>query len=302
MQPITHDQLQHRKDPVEREALVISNSGDSPATVRSLERDFSNLGVRSGMTLLVHSSLSSLGWVCGEAVAVIFALEETLGDDGTLVMPTHSGHLSEPSLWRNPPVPESWWEAIRHEMPAYSPDITPTRHMGAVAEAFRSQAGVLRSTHRQVSFSAWGKEQELVTRDHGLNFPLGEKSPLARIYDLDGFVLLLGVTHSNNTSLHLAESRANYRGKAVSKNVAPLLINGVRKWVEFEEFETDDSDFEEIGRDFSSSIEEAVETGNVGTKRPPTKALLMSQRQLVDFGVVWMEKNRNFSGRSPVQG
>ena len=102
-----------------------------PATVDSIGDDLARLGVEPGMTLLVHSSLSAIGWVSGGPVAVIQALEAVLGPSGTLVMPTHSTGLTEPRNWQNPPVPEDWWPIFRDTAPAYDPDLTPTRSMGA---------------------------------------------------------------------------------------------------------------------------------------------------------------------------
>ena len=112
----------------------IVHKTEVPATVESLQADLRALGVKPGMVVLVHSSLSAMGWVCGGSVAVIAALQKTLGSTGTLVMPTHSPDLTEPSGWENPPVPESWWSVIRENMPAYDPELTPTRSMGIIAE------------------------------------------------------------------------------------------------------------------------------------------------------------------------
>ena len=144
------------------------------ATVESLQADFEALGIEKGMVLLVHSSLSAIGWVCGGAVAVIIALQEVLGDTGTLVMPAHSTDLSDPSQWENPPVPESWWQIIRETMPAYDPDLTPTRSMGKIAETFRKQSGVLRSAHPQSSFCARGPQASDIINNHALAYGMGE--------------------------------------------------------------------------------------------------------------------------------
>lgn len=111
-------------------------------TVDTLAADFRKLGVREGMTLLLHSSFKSLGqWVAGGPVAVILALETVLGDEGTLVMPTHSSDLTDPSGWSKPPVPEAWWPGIREHMPAYDPDLTPLRGMGLFPTASASSRG-----------------------------------------------------------------------------------------------------------------------------------------------------------------
>ncbi|MFQ3562101.1 AAC(3) family N-acetyltransferase, partial [Streptomyces gramineus] len=113
----------------------------------TLVEDLRRLGVRTGETLLAHTSLRSLGRVNGGAVAVVESLLETLGPDGTLVVPTQTGDLSDPALWRDPPVPEHWWAEIRATMPAYDPRITPTRGVGVIPETVRTWPGALRSAH-----------------------------------------------------------------------------------------------------------------------------------------------------------
>ncbi|GMV91909.1 MAG: AAC(3) family N-acetyltransferase [Candidatus Hydrogenedentota bacterium] len=260
-----------------------------PTTINDLFELLQRLGVEPGMTLLVHSSLSSLGgWVCGGPVAVILALERAVGPEGTLVMPAHSGDLSEPSEWRNPPVPEAWWPIIRETMPPFDLDLTPSWNVGVVAETFRKERGVLRSDHPQVSFTARGRHAREITANHSLDLGLGEHSPLARIYDLAGYVLLLGVDYDRNTSLHLAEHRADFPSKRIVENASPIVVDGHRRWTHFRDINLDDGDFNEIGEAFEQETD-LVRSHLYGLK--PIR--LMPQRAVVDFAVEWMKTNRH---------
>jgi aminoglycoside 3-N-acetyltransferase len=252
----------------------------TPSTVDSLVEEFHRAGVSPGATVLVHASLSAIGFVCGGAVAVVEALVRSVGESGTIVVPTHTGDLSEPSRWRNPPVPEAWWETIRSRTPAFDPAITPTYHMGAVADVLRSWPGAKRSAHPNVSFAAVGARAHEVCGSHALELSMGDRSPLGRVYDLDGLVLLLGVGFDHNTSFHLAECRAAVRPEV--EEGAPVLEDGKRVWRTYRDIAYDDSCFAEIGTHFTASG--AVQTGQVGA----AITRLFRQRAGVDFAVAWL--------------
>jgi aminoglycoside 3-N-acetyltransferase len=256
----------------------------APVTRAALAEDLGRLGVRPGSVLLVHSSLSALGWVCGGAQAVVEALLDALGPEGTLVVPTHTGGNSDPSRWQNPPVPEAWWPVVRETMPAYDPDVTPSQHVGIVPEVARTWPGARRSAHPQVSFAAIGPQAETVTAGHPLESGFGERSPLARIHDLDGDVLLLGVDHGSNTSIHLAE----YRVPDPPREACGAAVMGPdgRRWATWEDVVADESDFEAVGE--ACDATGAVTVGRVGAG----EARLMRQRELVAFAVGWMVEHR----------
>ena len=269
------------------EAEVVARTPD-PITRKTLARDLRRLGVRPGMVLLVHSSLSAVGWVCGGEVAVVQALEDVLRPFGTLVMPTHTGDLSDPAGWERPPVPRAWWEVIRRNLPAFDPALTPSRGMGAIPECFRGQRDVLRSSHPQVSFAAWGEESLAILQNHSLDFSLGDDSPLGRLYELDGWVLLLGVGHDRNTSLHLAEYRAQYPTRRTVTAAAPMFVEGHRRWKRFRDLNWDSADFAELGRHFSRDWARRIRTGTVGEAR----CQLFSQRLCVDYAARWLSRHR----------
>jgi aminoglycoside 3-N-acetyltransferase len=263
------------------EADAVARSS-RPGTVHGMATQLRDLGLPEGATVIVHSSLSRLGWVAGGAHAVVLALLRAIGPDGTLVMPTHSRNLTEPADWGNPPVPEDWWETIRAETPAYDPRVTPTGWMGAVVECFRSFPGVLRSAHPTVSFAALGPLAARITEAHALDDGLGETSPLARLYEADAWVLLLGVGHDNNTSLHLAEYRAAVP-KQYRRQGSPMMVEGERRWVTYRELADDTSLFEPLAKDFAE-ITGGESLGEVGAGT----ARLMRQRAIVDFGARWL--------------
>jgi aminoglycoside 3-N-acetyltransferase len=146
------------------------------------------LGVTPGAVLLVHTSFSKVGPLEGGPQGLIAALQAALGPDGTLVMPSMSDDDDHP----------------------FDPRTTPCLGMGVVADTFWRTPNVLRSDSPH-AFAAVGPEAARITANHPLDVPHGLNSPVGRVYELDGQILLLGTGHDANTTIHLAEALAGVR-------------------------------------------------------------------------------------------
>jgi aminoglycoside 3-N-acetyltransferase len=262
----------------------IISATEKPSTILSLAADLKKLGVKPGMVLAVHSSLSFIGYVVGGAPAVVLALENVLEPQGTLAMPTH---CSDPTNVDHMGEPETWHQTIRENLPPFYPDLTmPRKDMGAIVQCFIRQNGTVRSGHPFTSWIARGPCALRITGNHELRMSQGNGSPLARLYDEDANVLLIGVDYSRATSLHLAEYRSRHSSKKLCKRKAVLEANGVRQWCEYDDISWYSEDFNEIGAAFEKAM--TIHTGMVGK----ANCRFFSQRDLIDFAVTWMDANR----------
>lgn len=147
-----------------------------------------DLGVQPSGVLVVHTAFSRVGPVEGGPAGLIDALRAALGPDGTLVMPSMSDDDDHP------------FDAAQ----------TPCIGMGVVADTFWRQPGVLRSDSPH-AFAAIGPQAGEITKTHPPEIPHGIDSPIGRVFEMDGQVLLLGVGHDANTTIHLAENLAGVR-------------------------------------------------------------------------------------------
>ena len=154
----------------------------------ALIQDFLQLGVKPGGILLVHTSFSKVKPVEGGPTGLISALRSALGSQGTLVMPSMSYDDDHPFDKTSSPCPE----------------------MGIVADTFWRLPGVLRSANNH-AFAAAGPLAESITAPHPIDNPHGLASPVGRVYEMDGQVLLLGVDQDSNTTIHLCENLAGVR-------------------------------------------------------------------------------------------
>jgi aminoglycoside 3-N-acetyltransferase len=146
------------------------------------------LGVKSGGVLLVHTSFSRVAPVEGGPLGLIVALRNAVGPAGTLVMPSMSDDDDHP----------------------FDPVKTACLGMGIVADSFWRLPDVLRSNSPH-AFAAVGPGAAAITAEHPLHVSHGLNSPVGRVYEADGQILLLGVGHDADTAIHLAETMAPVR-------------------------------------------------------------------------------------------
>lgn len=166
------------------------------------------LGVRPGDTVLVHSSLSSLGHVEGGAATVIHALRAAVGESGTVIFPTFTGK-SQLSA-DNPPVFRP------HQDPCWT---------GAIPETARKLQGAVRSLGATHSVCALGALASWCTAGHQrCSTPCGSGSPFHRLRLALGKVLFVGVTLSSNTLCHHVEELAGVPYVCVPEPVAARVV------------------------------------------------------------------------------
>lgn len=158
---------------------------DEPLSRARLVRQLRDLGVEPGGVLVMHAAFSRVRPIQGGPAGLIGAVRDALGPRGTLVMPSMTDDDLSP----------------------FDPRTTPCLGMGIVAETFWRQPGVLRSDSPH-AFAAVGPHAATITAPHPLRIPHGPTSPPGRVAELDGQVLLLGVGHHANTTLHVAEEIA----------------------------------------------------------------------------------------------
>lgn len=166
-------------------------------TSREIRAGLRGLGVDGGDALVVHSSLSSLGRVEGGADAVVEALLDAVGSSGTLAVPTFT----------------------RYDEP-YDPEESPST-VGAITNAVRTREEAERSTHPTKSVAVIGPDAGELVAHHEPANSLGIDSPLHRVLERDGRILLIGVDHTTNSALHVAERLAGmpYRDQLAETTV-----------------------------------------------------------------------------------
>jgi aminoglycoside 3-N-acetyltransferase len=249
--------------------------GTDVVTGADLVDGLRKLGLGRASEVVVHSSLSSFGYVDGGAEAVCSALTEVCG---TVLMPAGTWDLTgipaPPGLVR---PDNAYWNAsswtefdeLLSQATSFRAELPIDRWLGTIPETFRLTCSPFRTEHPLFAYQAAGPAAERLLEAQRPDWPLGP------IEALDGDVLLLGVTHTSNTTIHLAEQ---FLGRSRFYRYAKSA-DGL--WVELPNVPGESHRFDAIEPVLRSATQD-IQIGNARVRRIPKQAVLAATRQLVE--------------------
>lgn len=234
--------------------------------------------------MLVHAALRQVGRIIGGPDAIILALEDVLGAEGTILAYTD---------WQSQDDFDDFPE-LRDDIPPFDPlRSRANRDNGSWPELLRTTPGARRSGNPGASVAALGAQAEWFTGEHPLDYGYGPGSPLARLVEMDGKVLMLGAPLDTMTLVHYAEHVSNIEHR-IKRYESPLCIDGKTEWRWFEEYDTSDPPGEpgelpidHIGQIVTAFL--ATGRGRRGTVGAASSVLVKAQ-EIVPFAVAWLEK------------
>ena len=254
----------------------------------ALTRDLQRLGVGPGDTVMVHAAMSKVGRLLNGPDALIGALLDATAPGGTILSYTDWDARYDELLDEDGRVPPEW----RAHIPPFDPEHSRAiRDHGILAEFIRTAPGARRSANPGASMSALGDKAEWLTADHPLDYGYGEGSPLAKLVEARGKVLMVGAPLDTMTLLHHAEHLARIPGKRVRRLEVPFATPHGTKWRMVEEFDTSAPIVEGLPDDyFATIVREYLTTGEgreglIGN----APSVLVPAAAITAFAVQWLE-------------
>ncbi|QHV94263.1 aminoglycoside 3-N-acetyltransferase [Spirosoma endbachense] len=258
-------------------------------TRRLLGEQLTTIWLHAGNAVMVHASLRAVGPMLNGPDALIGAILDVIGSEGTLLCYVNWDSQHENALDETGRVPN----ALKTDIPPFHPLYSrASRDHGVFAEFARTIPGAQRSLNPGASVVAIGGRANWFIADHPLDYGYGPGSPFAKLVSVSGKILMIGAPLDTMSLLHHAEHLARIPGKHIRRMEVPLQINGHVDWRMIEEFDTVDPVVDGLDTDYFKTIVEeflATKGSNQGLIGAAASVLLPAA-DIVPYAVRWLEK------------
>lgn len=254
----------------------------------SLRDDLTRLGLIAGDTVMVHAAMSKVGPMLNGPDALSNALLDVIGPEGTLLVYTSWDSVHDDLLDDDGRVLAQW----RDHVPGFDPQASRAVRMnGIIAEFVRTMPGARRSGNPGASVAATGKLADWITADHPQDYGYGEGSPLAKLTEANGRILMVGAPWDTMTLIHHADHLANLPAKRVVRYEVPFATGAVKTWRFMEQFDTTEPVVEGLPENYIEQIVTAYVAGGNGNEGMIGLApsLLVDARLMLAFAIEWLE-------------
>lgn len=259
-------------------------------TRADLARDLRALGMVDGDAVMVHAAVSAVGPLLDGPDTVVAALRDVVGPAGTVLAYTDWEIRFHEVAHDDGSVPEPWRSLAAPFDPRAS---RAARENGVLPEFLRTTPDAVRSAAHGASVAALGARASWFVEPHPLDYGYGPGTPLARLVEAEGRVLLLGAPLDTMTLLHHAEHLADLPGKRVLRYEVPLLgDDGRTEWRWVEEFDTSEPVVEGLAEDYFAEVVEAFLATGRGRRGRVGQApsVLVDAAAVTTFAVDWLER------------
>ncbi|SCZ04843.1 aminoglycoside 3-N-acetyltransferase [Microvirga guangxiensis] len=256
----------------------------------SLYDDLKRLGVRPGDMVMVHAAMRRVGPLLNGPDALIGALLDAVGPNGTLMAYVDWDARYDELLDEEGRVPPEWRD---HIPPFDAASSRAIRDHGILAEFIRTTPGARRSGNPGASVAAIGAQADWLTANHPLDYGYGEGSPFAKLVKAGGKVLMVGAPLDTMTLLHHAEHLTRIPNKRIRRYEVPFAAPGGVHWRMVEEFNTSDPVVSGFADDYFAVIVGEFLTSGQGSQDLVGSApsVLVDAASICAFAVGWMERN-----------
>lgn len=261
-------------------------------TRAELVADLARLGLQPGDAVLAHAAVSRVGRLLNGPDALIGALVDATSPGGTVLAYTDWDARYDELVGPDGLVPPRWRE---HIPPFDARRSRAARDNGALPEFLRTWPGARRSANPGASVAAVGAEAAWFTAGHPQDYGYGARSPLAKLVDRGGKVILIGAPYDSMTLLHHAEHLADLPGKRVIRFEVPMARGGAVRWRTVEEFDTANPVVASFAEDyFADIVAQFLAQGPAGASARghigQAPSVLVDAAALCAFAVAWMER------------